>query len=303
MDEVLPVTPKVAAILIARNQAEELRRALQALERSQPRELLEILVVDCASSDGTAAVTDEFPGVTMQRLPQDFGATKALNIATRTARTEFLFLLSPEVEVAPDAIARLAGKLEGNTDTSGVCPLLVDESGQAIARTRRFPDAQALAAVQTGGEIPWTEIPPDTLAAEECIVMYPGREAVMVRKSFITGMNYFDERFGEYWADADLAMQVRRANRKIRLYPGIRATWRRSPTPTMNHAAKNDVTQKSDRILGAATLLGKHKGWLAGFGFRWGAIFKALIHLDFSLFSALMGGRKVGGEASRSRPT
>ena len=31
-------------------------------------------------------------------LPQNFGATKALNIATRTARAEFLFLLSPEVE-------------------------------------------------------------------------------------------------------------------------------------------------------------------------------------------------------------
>src|ERR1022692_1868381 len=95
--ETLPVTPKVAAILIARNQAAELRRALRALEGSERRELLEILVVDCASDDGTAAVADDFAGVTVQRLPQNFGATKALNIATRTARAEFLFLLSPDV--------------------------------------------------------------------------------------------------------------------------------------------------------------------------------------------------------------
>ena len=62
MDEVLPVTPKVAAILIAHNQAAELRRALEALERSVPRELLEILVVDCASEDDTRGFADEFPG-------------------------------------------------------------------------------------------------------------------------------------------------------------------------------------------------------------------------------------------------
>src|SRR6266849_2836446 len=126
MDEVLPLTPKVAAILIAHNQAAELRRALQALERSVPRELLEILVVDCASEDDSRGFADEFPGVTVQRLPQHFGATKALNIATRTARSEFLFLLSPDVEVAADTVARLTEQLEASADVTGVCPLLVD---------------------------------------------------------------------------------------------------------------------------------------------------------------------------------
>ena len=297
-EEVLPVVPKVAVILIARNQAVGLRRALEALERSQPRENLEVLVVDCASTDGTAAVADEFPRVSVQRLPQDFGATKALNIATRTARAEFLFLLSPEVEVAPDTIARLVTKLEASTDTAAVCPLLMDENGHAIARTRRFPDGEALRAVQTGGEIPWTEISAETLAAEECIVVYPGREALLVRKSFVAGMNYFDERFGEYFADADLATQMRRANRKIRLYPSIPVTWHRA-----SGSAPDVILHKSDRILGGAALLGKHHGAMAGMGYRWGAIFKALIHLDFPLVSALVGGRKLGGEASRSYPT
>jgi len=296
--ETLPVTPKVAAILIARNQAEELRRALRALEGSERRELLEILVVDCASSDETAAVADEFPGVTVLRLPQHFGATKALNIATRTARAEFLFLLSPEVEVAPGTVAGLAEKLEAHADTAAVCPLFIDDGGKAVARMRRWPDRESLAPVQGGGELDWTPLTEETLAQEECVVLYPGREALMVRRQFVAGMNYFDERFGEYWADADLAMQIRRAGRKIRLYPGIRAVWH-----AVAKAEPDDVAYKSDRILGAAALLGKHTGFLAGLGFRWGAIFNALIRFDFSLFSALLGGRKVGTEASRSYPT
>jgi GT2 family glycosyltransferase len=286
------VIPKTAAILVAHNQADELRRALAALEGSENRELLEILVVDCGSSDSTAALGEEFPGITLLVLPQNFGATKALNIATRTARAEFLFLLSPEVEVALDTVARLTEELETRADLTGVCPLLVDEAGKAVARTRRYPDREALAAVRSGGELSWVAIAEDALARERAVVLYPGREALLVRKSFVTGMNYFDERFGEYWADADMAVKIRKAGRKVEMVTGIRAVWH---VPA--EEASEDVVYKSDRILGAAALVSKHDGFLAGFGFRAAAMLGALGRFDFSLLSALASGKKVGSQA------
>jgi|KBSMisStandDraft_5_1062788.scaffolds.fasta_scaffold259142_2 N-acetylglucosaminyl-diphospho-decaprenol L-rhamnosyltransferase len=287
-----PVTiPKIAAIIIVHNQAAELRRAITALERSAQREQLEILVVDCASDDATAEVAEEFPGITMQRLPEHFGATKALNIATRTARAEYLFLLSPDVEVSPETAARLAEKLDTEPSVTGACPLLVDGDGKPLMRTRPFPDRQSLAEVRGGGELGWTPIPDETLALERSPVLYPGREALLVRKQFVAGMNYFDERFGEYWADADLAIKIRKAGRKLEMYPAIRAIW---------HAperAPNDTIHKSDRILGAAALVDKHEGFVAGVGFRMSAIFGALIRFDFALLAALLGGKKVGSQA------
>jgi GT2 family glycosyltransferase len=295
MDEVIPVTPKVTAILIAHNQAVELRRALAALEGSQQREQLEILVVDCASEDDTEECTQGFPGVTVLRLPQHFGATKALNIATRTARGEFLFLLSPDVEVAADTVAGLVERLDAHADTLAVCPLLRDEQGQPAPHVQALPDRESLTCFCATGEV---RRPALDLTQESVTVAYAGREALLVRKQFVAGMNYFDERFGEYWADADLAMQIRRTGRKVRLYPGIQATWHAAGRP-----ASDDVTHQSDRIVGAAQLLSKHQGFFAGLGFRWAAIFSALIHFDFALFSALMGGTKLGGEASRSYPT
>ena len=290
---IAPVTtPKIAAIIIAHNQAEELRRAIAALERSEQREQLEILVVDCASDDSTAELSEEFPGVTMQRLPEHFGATKALNIATRTARAEYLFLLSPEVEVGPDTIARLAEKLDSEPSVTGACPLLVDEDGKPVARTRRFPDRESLAQVREGGELAWTPIAEDTLSQERCQVLYPGREALLIRKQFIAGMNYFDERFGEYWADADLAIKIRKAGRRVEMYPAIRATWH-GPA----EAAPNYTIHRSDRILGASALLGKHDGFLAGLSFRIAAMLSALIRFDFPLLTALASGKKVGSQA------
>lgn len=287
-----PVTiPKIAAIIIVRNQAAELRRAIAALEKSEQREQLEILVVDCASHDSTAEVAEEFPGITLQRLPENFGATKALNIATRTARAEYLFLLSPDVEVGPDTVARLAEKLDAEPSVTGACPLLVDGDGKPVMRTRPFPDRQSLAEVRGSGELGWTPIPQEALAQERCAILYPGREALLVRKQFVAGMNYFDERFGEYWADADLAIKIRKAGRKLEMYPAIRATWH-AP-----EAAPNDTIHKSDRILGAAALLSKHEGFVAGFGFRMAAMFGALIRFDFALLAALAGGKKVGSQA------
>jgi GT2 family glycosyltransferase len=289
-------TPRVTAILVAHNQAGELRRAIEALERSERREQLEILVVDCASSDETPSLAEEFPNITMQRLPHHFGATKALNIATRTARGEFLFLLSPDVEVTPGLIAQLAERLESNSAAAAVSPLLVDSAGQPAARhLQPLPTRESLSRVCAGGEAPGVSV---DLTQESVAVPYAGRQALMVRKQFVTGMNYFDERFGEYWADADLAMKIRQAAKKISLYPGIRATWH-----AVGKAPPSDALHTSDRIVGAAVLLGKYQGSLAGVGFRWTAILKALMRLDFPLASALLGGRKLGGEAKRSYPT
>jgi GT2 family glycosyltransferase len=301
MDETLPPqTPKVTAILIAHNQAGELRRAIEALERSEQREQLEILVVDCASQDETGALADEFPGIVMQRLPHHFGATKALNIATRTARGEFLLLLSPDVEVPPELVSRLAEHLEASNDTNAVCPLLIDSAGQpASKQLQSLPDRESLKRACAGGEIPGPriEVSPDAMN-DGIAIPYPSRAALMVRKQFVAGMNYFDERFGEYWADADLAMKIRQAGKKIRLYPAIRATWHAAHKPL-----STDPVHTSDRILGAAMLLSKYDGFLAGFFFRWAATLNVLIHFDFPLLSALLGGRKLGSEAQKSYPT
>jgi len=286
------VIPKTAVILVVHNQEQDLRLALAALEKSENREVLEILVVDCGSSDATSSLGEEFPGITLLVLPQNFGATKALNIATRTARAEFLFLLSPEVEVAPDTVARLTELLEERGELTGVCPLLVDDAGKVVARTRRYPDKEALAAVRSGGELSWVAIPDAALAEERIAVLYPGRDALLVRKSFVTGMNYFDERFGEYWADADMAVKIRKAGRKVEMVTGIRAVWH---VPA--EEASEDVVYKSDRIVGAGALLGKHDGFFAGLGFRVAAMLGALGRFDFSLLSALVGGKKVGSQA------
>ena len=95
----LPPAIKVTALVFSYDSAPALRRCLAALEGSNDRASIEILVVDCGSHDESAQLDSEFSNVTMLRLPRYFGRTKALNIGTRTAAGEYLLFMTPEVEV------------------------------------------------------------------------------------------------------------------------------------------------------------------------------------------------------------
>jgi GT2 family glycosyltransferase len=277
-----PLGPRVSAILVALNQIESLRRAVAALDRSTDRERLEILVVDLGSQDGSAQLDSEFPSIVTLRLPHNFGTTKAMNIGTRTAKAGMVLYLSPDVEVAPDTVQRLADKLEEDSDAAAVCPLLVDEAGDPASRIYKLPTAEWFR-----GGMPAVAF---DLDQESVNVEYPGRDAVLVRKQFVKGMNYFDERYGEFWADADLAMQIRRGVKKIRLYPSIKSVRHAdTPPPAMSGLLA------ADREGGAAAFIGKYYGFMAGLGFRIGAILRALGHFDFKQLAALVSGQKIDG--------
>ena len=289
-----PVPPKVSVILAVRNQAAELRRAIAALEASRGREQFEILVVDRASDDETAELNEEFPQVILLLLPHDFGATKAMNIATRTAKGDCLLFLSPSVEVESGTVMALAERIENDAAAVAVCPLLVESDGNPIPQILPLPDRAffSRAAEQpVAGSVPDIVPHVDKDGGKDSIdVAYASGDALMVRRQFVGGMNYFDRRLGHHWADADLALQIRRAQKKIRICTSIRARWH-APAAT----EPNDVAHQADRVLGGAVLLGKYFGFFPGFAFRTGATLKALVTFKLGLFSALLGGQKLDG--------
>lgn len=287
-----PQGPRVSAILVGFNQAPALRRAVQALENSRDRERLEILVVDCGSRDESTQLDTDFPAINMLRLPHHLGAARAMNIATRTAKADLLFYVSPNVEVAPDTVTALADRLQPDadapeTDVAAVCPLLVDSEGRPASRIHAIPTRDELTAAIKGAPLP---VLPLDLTQESLAVAYPELDALLIRKYFVRSMNYFDERFGNYWADADLAMQIRRAGKQIQLFPSIRATYHPAPDPL-----ERDPLARADRVSGAAALIGKYEGGLASLSFRLGALFGALARLDLGMVGKLAGGQKLDG--------
>jgi len=278
-------TPKVTALVFSYDSAPALRRCLAALEGSNDRSLIEILVVDCGSHDESPQLDSEFEGVTILRLPRYFGRTKALNIAARTAAGEHLFFLTPRVEVLPTTIPALLARMEADPEAAALCPLLLDTESRSPAQFFRLPTPA------TGLHLIPLEI--DKASAAEP-VEYATFEAFLVRKYFFKGINYLDERYGEFWSDAELCFQIRRASRKILALPQVTALY----TPQSPYSESSKTILDADRVHGLAIYFGKHNGFLSGLLFRVKSILQALFTLRLSLFVALASGTKIDGSQS-----
>ncbi len=293
-----PPKPRVTALIVVSNEAEALRRCLAALEASTPREMLEILVVDSGSRDGSAALDAEFPAATFVRMPRHFGRTKAWNIGVRTASTDLLLLLSPRVEVQPGAVAQLAAALEEDESAAAVCPRLTTPAGAPATRSYPPPTAPLLySAWRDGLKLPELPLPEGGGATLEWTPL----DAMLVRKYFVRGINYFDERYGDALADAELCFQIRRAGRKIHFASNISALWRESELPPAPAAVRAIVA--ADFLSGVATFAAKRSGFLAGFAYRLRGVLHCLGRVlafrepsfDLKLLSAAVSGQKIDG--------
>src|SRR3984893_13311170 len=285
LQEEQSAAPKVTALIFSYDSAPALRRAISALESSFDRSTIEILVLDCGSHDDSPQVDSEFAGVTILRLPRYFGRTKALNIATRTAAGEYLFFLTPNVEVLPTTIPALVARLESDPEAMAVCPLLLDTEAHPIVQFYNLP------MPATGLNL--TPVVIDK-SAEAVSVEYATFQAFLVRKYFVKGINYLDERYGEFGCDAELCYQIRRSSRKTLALPKVTALY----TPGSPYSETSSTILEADRIHGAAVYFGKHFGVVNGFIFRLKSVLKALFTFRLGLFAALVSGSKIDGSQS-----
>ena len=266
--------PRVSAVVVPRNRAALLRRCLESLEKSEGRETLQIIVVDNGSSDGSAHLDTDFPLAQFIRLPKNFGLTKAMNIGWRAADAEYVFFLHEDTEVEPGAAIRLAGTLDANPSAAAACPLLVDDEGRP--------------APQLG------TLPPDGrwLAAEPSLsqpepVEYPRGAALMMRVYVIRAVRQIDERYGQFGADADLAVQILRASKKILLDPAARVRHHGS--------AGYSALERADFLLGRAVFLWKYRGFGAGLRARLAAVLSPLLSFRFGELRYTLAGQKIDG--------
>jgi GT2 family glycosyltransferase len=300
--------PQVSVLIVSYNCAGPLRKCLAALEASAERDKMEVLVVDNGSVDGTPDAVAEFPQTVLLKLPRNFGFTRALNIGMRTAKGEFYFYLSPQVDVLPETVSALAARLSAEPDASAVCPLLLTSEGEPSPELFRLPNPDTLSAIARAGSF-LPSAPPD-LAQEKLAVELPSLAALMVRSYFLRGLRYIDERYAQSWADAELALQIRRAAKKILLFPCIRVM-RRAGDPlasSMPPAVRALLT--SDWAVGASVFAGKHFGFAARFKVRAASIFCGLgaallallrfrdVHYHLSRFVNVLTGSRVDGTQS-----
>ncbi|HEX8984968.1 MAG TPA: glycosyltransferase family 2 protein [Bryobacteraceae bacterium] len=283
--------PRVSVLVVSYNHAAALRRCLEALERSEERERIEVLVVDNGSGDESVAVIAEFPSVTPLHLPRNFGFTKALNIGMRTAKAELFCFLNPRVEVEPGTIKALADRLEVEPDAVAVCPSLVTPDGAPAPLLYRLPDPGDIGALAGNGAFEAAPAPREDAAP----VAFASFACLLARAYFLKGLRHIDERYAQSWGDAEIAAQIRRSGKKVLRLASARAVWHAEDDIRAGMPPAALALLKADWTLGAAAFAGKHFGAWAGWKLRLAATLGALVRFRLRLFSYLLTGQKVDG--------
>ena len=141
--------PDLSVIIVSYNTRELLRNCLLSLRASDGLSL-EIIVVDNASSDGSAAmVRDEFPEARLLAQTKNRWYCGGNNIGLRAASAEYALLLNPDTEVAPHALALMLKFLRESPGHAGVTAQLRYPDGQIQQTCARVPSYQNLLLTYT----------------------------------------------------------------------------------------------------------------------------------------------------------
>jgi glycosyltransferase involved in cell wall biosynthesis len=110
-----PTRPDLSVIIPARNEERYIRAALASVAaQTWPVALLEAVVVDNGSSDGTRAVVQDFmagePHLAVQLVDEPaHGVARAKNRGASVARGRWLIFLDADSRMAPDLVERVMG--------------------------------------------------------------------------------------------------------------------------------------------------------------------------------------------------
>lgn len=232
--------PIVSALVVSNNAKDQLLDCLHAFFASADVPV-EAVVVDNDSSDGSAAaVTDEFPQATVLAQAKNRGYGRAANEGLERCTGRFVLLLSPDVVVDPQCVGRLADFLLTRPDAGAVGPRLTFPDGSLDPDSRRsFPSPGTLFYQTVGlsklfprsprfgrhnmGHIPESELHEIDAGTAACL---------MVRKSALDRVGFFDPRYFMFGEDLDLCYRLKMGGWKVFYLPSASAEHNaRPPAP------------------------------------------------------------------------
>lgn len=216
----------LSVVVVSWNVREELRRCLASAIGSMakaPELRFELIIVDNASRDGSAAmVREEFPAAMVIANAGNLGFAGGCNQALALARGRHVLVLNPDTRVMGDALPTLWRHLETHPDVAVVGPLIQDSEGRLRPAMRRFPRLGTLFVESTGLQGLFQDS--RLLQAYYCEdvplsgvqeVDWLSGACLMVRRTTVERVGGMDERFFLYCEEMDWCRRMKAAGWKI----------------------------------------------------------------------------------------
>jgi GT2 family glycosyltransferase len=215
----------LAIVIVSFNARAHLERCLESLTATPPHVPHAIVVVDNASSDGSAvAVRGRWPGVQMIERAENGGFAVANNDGIRATRGEFVLLLNNDTIVPPGALDALVARLAAEPSAAVAGPRLVDGEGRAelswgpmIGPLAELGQKFLMRRYEAGAG--WAVRRVERLSRTERDVDWVSGAALLVRRADAEAVGLLDERYFLYTEDVDFCAAIRARGRRVLFTP------------------------------------------------------------------------------------
>jgi GT2 family glycosyltransferase len=284
----------VSVVIVGWNAKHYLELCLQSLAAA-PRRSMEIIVVDNASSDGSAEmIASRFPHVKLIRSNENLGFSKGNNVAIRQCQGRYIALVNPDVIVFPGCLDALADFLDEHPKVGNVGPRILNPDLSLQSSCRRFPtlwnnfcSATGLATVFKNSKFLAGEhmfyFPHDrTLAVDILVGCFS-----MIRREAFDEVGLLDEDLFMYGDDVDWCRRCWKAGWQVVFYPGAEAIHDRGKT-TAPYPVRFAVAQQRSVLY----YWRKHHGWLGEMAIRSIICFHHIVRYAASLLGSVRSGTR-----------
>ena len=224
--------PRLSVIIVTFNSRAEIDACLRSLTEGIQADR-EIVVVDNASTDGTAAhLRERWPGIRLIALGANLGFARGTNIGIQQTFGELVLLLNPDTVVPAGAIDRLVIALDGHPQAAAVGPRIVNEDGHAELSFGRLTAPplelrQKLLSVWSKRRVPIVLPIVERMTRRTRYVGWITGACLLARRVDLDAVGGLDERFFLYMEDVDLCASFRARGRRVLFVADVEITHRR----------------------------------------------------------------------------
>jgi len=283
----------LSIIIVNYNTWDLLKDCLTSIFNNQTDISYRVVVVDNASSDGSAAmVKEQFPQAELIASEINGGFAYANNLGLRHVgfdgeggpqphASRYAVLLNPDTILPPAGLAEMIKFMDTHPEIGAVGPKLVRLDGSLdLACRRSFPTPKVSFYRMTGlsklfprsrifGRYNMTFVDPDELLEVDSVV----GAFMMVRREAIAQVGLLDETYFMYGEDLDWAYRIKAKGWKIFYNPAVtvthvkRASSHRSPKAQIEFYRAMDIFYR--KFYAAKTPFWLHGLVVIGINFRW----------------------------------
>lgn len=258
---------KLSIILVSWNTRQLLADCLDSVYAYPPNDSFEVLVVDNASGDGSAAmVRERFPQARLIESEKNVGFAQGNNLAVPLCSGEYVLLLNPDTVVKPQALDALVQFMDAHSEAGAAGSRLLnpDETLQpschpAPTLARELWRLFHLDRIRPFGAYHMHRW--DMNQPREVDVIQGA--SFIVRKAILDKIGFLDGRYFMYSEEVDLCYRLQKAGWKLYYVPASRV---------IHYGGQSTKLVAADMFLqlylGKLMYFRKHYGRLAGIGYK-----------------------------------